>query len=59
MLKHEPEMFGNCDCGFPPIGPKEIDGLIVPPSKASTLRIGHLITGQQLSKMVHVKPSMA
>ena len=28
-----------------PLGPKEIDGLLVPPGKAYTLLIDHLITG--------------
>ena len=28
-----------------PLGPKEIDGLLVPPGKASTLLSEHLITG--------------
>ena len=28
-----------------PLGPKEIDGLLVPPGKASTLLIDHLISG--------------
>ena len=28
-----------------PLGPKEIDGLLVPPDKAYTLLTDHLITG--------------
>ena len=28
-----------------PLGPKEIDGLLVPPGKASSLLTDHLITG--------------
>ena len=28
-----------------PLGPKEIDWLLVPPDKAHTLLTGHLITG--------------
>ena len=28
-----------------PLGPKEIDGLLVPPGKAYTLLTDHLITG--------------
>ena len=28
-----------------PFGPKEIDGLLVPPGKAFTLLTNHLITG--------------
>ena len=28
-----------------PLGPKEIDGLLVPPDKPYTLLTGHLITG--------------
>ena len=28
-----------------PLGPKEIDGLLVPPGKASSLMTDHLITG--------------
>ena len=31
-----------------PLGPKEIDGLLVPPGKASTLLTDHLITGLPL-----------
>ena len=31
--------------GFHPLGPKEIDGLFVPPGKADTLPTDHLITG--------------
>ena len=34
--------------GLPPIGSKEIDRLLVPPGKASTLLTDHLITGQLL-----------
>ena len=29
-----------------PLGPKEIDGLLVPPGKAYTLPADHLITGK-------------
>ena len=32
-------------CGSRPFGPKEIDGLLVPPGKAHTLLTDHLITG--------------
>ena len=31
--------------GTRPFGPKEIDGLLVPPGKASTLLTDHLLTG--------------
>ena len=36
--------------GAPPIGPKEIDGLLVPPGKASSLLTDHLITGLSLPR---------
>ena len=31
--------------GPPPIGPKEIDGMLVPPGKAYVLLTDHLFTG--------------
>ena len=34
--------------GTRPLGPKEIDSLLVPPGKAYTLLTGHLITGYLL-----------
>ena len=41
------------------MGPKEIDGLLVPPGKASTLLSDHLITGQpHPGKVVHFKPAI-
>ena len=38
--------FHTCKCMGPcPLGSKEIDGLLVPPGKASLLLTDHLITG--------------
>ena len=34
--------------GSRPLGPKEIDGLLVPPDKAYTLLTNHLITAYSL-----------
>ena len=36
---------GGGEEGPRPLGPKEIDGQLVPPTKASTLLTDHLITG--------------
>ena len=37
--------FHLCHIGLRPLGPKEIDGLLVPPGKPSLLLTDHLITG--------------
>ena len=38
-------LFSGGNMGYRPLGPKEIDGLFVPPGKAYTPLTGHLTTG--------------
>ena len=45
------------DMGTSLFGPEEIDGLHLPPDKASTVMTDHLLTGLScLSKVVQVEP---
>ena len=39
-----PKGWSGGNMGVRPLGPKEIDGLLVPPGKANTLLADHLIT---------------